>query len=313
MYCPICPHCGAHKTIKFGLPRWKCRRCKRTFRKRRKDIRDRSAIDGYTKDRSTYERLGVRWKVHRSTAYRRVQRALKRKRSLLERTKRNLHLCDGILILDGKHLRIHGKLWTLFVAWDRGLKKPVHYILRKGGEGDVPYWRLLIDLKRLGYAPKGFVSDGILALKELLSELYQDLPHQRCTVHVFLAARAKVATGRKIPERSKHFIELLRVILWSRTLAEAKRRLQQLWRLRGLTASERRALEYIWPTLPQCFVCREKPSRHLHMPRSSNAIENVIGQVEARLKTRRGIKSEASMELLVNELLLQVTEQTINH
>ena len=48
------------------------------------------------------------------------------------------------------------------------------------------------------------------------------------------------------------------------------------------------------------------------LPRSSNAIENVIGQVEARLKTRRGIKSEASMELLVNELLLQVTEQTIN-
>ncbi len=313
MYCPIFPHCGAHKTVKFGLPRWRCNRCKKTFRIRRKDRRDRSAIDGYTKDRSTYRRLAERWKVSPSTAYERVRRALAHRSALLERTKRNLHLCDGILILDGKHLRIHGKLWTLFVAWDRGFKKPVHYILQKGGEGDVPYWRLLVDLKRLGYVPKGFVSDGVSSLKELLSELYPNLPHQRCTVHVFLAARAKVAIGRKIPERSKDFIELLRLILWSQTLSEAKRRTRKLWELHGLTNSERRALEYIWPTLPLCFVCREKRFRHLHLPRSSNAIENVIGQVEARLKTRRGIKSDTSMKLLVNELLLQVSPQTINH
>jgi transposase-like protein len=241
-----------------------------------------------------------------------VQRALKHRQPLLERTKRNLHLCDGILVLDGKHLRIHRKLWTLFVAWDRGFRKPVHFILKKGGEGDVPYWRLLVDLKRLGYAFKGFVSDGIISLKELLSELYPDLPHQRCTVHVFLAARAKVATGRKTTERSKDFIELMRTVLWSRTLQEARRRTQKLWKLHGLTGSERRAIEYVWPALPQCFVCRESRFRHLKLPRSSNAIENVIGQVEARLKTRRGIKSDASMELLVNELLLQVTEQTIN-
>jgi mutator family transposase len=313
MKCPSCPHCNSRKTVKYGWPRWLCRKCRKTFRRRRKDTRDRFAIDGYTKDRSTYERLGVRWKVHRATAYRRVQRALKRKRPLLERTKRNLHLCDGILILDGKHLRIQGKLWTLFVAWDRGLKKPVHFILRKGGEGDVPYWRLLVDLKRLGYPFKGFVSDGIISLKELLLELYPDLPHQRCTVHIFLAARAKVTKGRKVSERTKGFIELLRMILWSRTLIEAKRRTQKLWGLHGLTKSERRALEYVWTTLPQCFICREKRFRHLHLPRSSNAIENVIGQVEARLKTRRGIKSETSMELLVNELLLQVREQSINH
>ena len=313
MFHPKCRHCQSQKTIKHGGKRWLCKRCHRTFALRRKDIRDRAAIDGYTKDRSTYERLGVRWKVHRSTAYRRVQRALKRKQPLLERTKKNLHLCDGVLALDGKHLRIHGKLWTLFVAWDRGFKKPVHYILQKGGEGDVPYWRLLVDLKRLGYVPKGFVSDGILSLKELLSEMYPSLRHQRCTVHVFLGARAKVATGRKTSERAKDFVELLRLILWSRTLAEAKRRAQKLWSVRSLTRSERRAIEYIWPTLPQCFVCREKKFRHLHLPRSSNAIENVIGQIEARLKTRRGIKSDASIDLLANELLLQVTEQTITH
>lgn len=313
MFHPKCPNCRSPKTIKHGGKRWLCKKCGRTFALKRKDVRDRAAIAAYVKDRSTYKRLGERWKVDKSTAYRRVQKALKRRWSLLERTKNNLASCDGILVLDGKHLRIQGKVWTLFVAWDRGFKKPVHCILRKGGEGDVPYWRLLVDLKRLGYVPKGFVSDGILTLKELLSDSYPDLPHQRCVVHVFLAARSKVATGRKIPERSKEFIELLRMILWSQTLAEAKRRTQKLWNIRGLTNSEHRALEYIWPTLTQCFVCCDKRWQYLKLPRSSNAIENVIGQIEVRLKTRRGIKSDTSVELLVNELLLQVSEQTITH
>lgn len=310
---PTCPYCNARKTVKYGWPRWLCQKCRKTFRRRRADTRDRTAIDAYTKDRSTYARLGIRWKVSPSTAYERVKRALVHRPTLLERTRNNLQLCDGVLILDGKHLRIQRKTWTLFVAWDRGFKKPVHYMLRRGGEGDVPYWRLLVDLKRLGYAPKGFVSDGILTLKELLSDLYPELPHQRCTVHVFLAARAKAAKGRNVSERSKEFIELLRIILWSRTLAEAKRRITKLWNTYGLTSNERRAIEYIWLALPQCFICRNRRFRHLHLPRSSNAIENVIGQVEARLKTTRGIKSDASIGLLVNELLLQVTEQTINH
>ena len=310
---PTCPYCNARKTVKYGWPRWLCQKCRKTFRRRRTDTRDRSAIDAYTKDRSTCERLGERWKVHRSTAYRRVLRALHRRSTLLERTKTIISQCDGVLILDGKHLRIHRKLWTLFVAWDRGFKKPVHFIFRKGGEGEVPYWRLLVDLKRLGYPFRGFVSDGIRSLKELLSEQYPDLPHQRCTVHIFLAARAKLAKGKKVSLRSQEFMELLRAILWSRTLREAKRRTMKLWDIRGLTTNERRALKYIWPTLPQCFVCRDQRFRHLHLPRSSNAIENVIGQVEARLKTRRGIKSDVSIELLVNELLLQVREQTINH
>lgn len=313
MNCPSCPNCNSRRTVKYGWPRWLCWKCKKTFRRRRTDTRDRSAIDGYTKDRSTYERLGVRWKVHRSTAYRRVIRALSRRMPLLERTKRNIHVCDGILVLDGKHLRIYGKLWTLFVAWDRGFRKPVHFILKQGGEGDLPYWRLLVDLKRLGYPFKGFVSDGIRSLKALLYEMYPNLPHQRCTVHIFLMARAKLAKGKKTSDRSKDFIELLRLILWSRTLQEAKGRTMKLWNIRGLTSRERRVIEYIWPTLPQCFVCRDSRFKHLKLPRSSNAIENVIGQVEARLKTRRGIKSDLSIQLLVNELLLQVKDQTINH
>lgn len=257
MYHPLCRFCRSPQTIKHGGKRWLCKRCGRTFILKRKDVRDRAAIDAYVKDRSTYQRLGERWKVDKSTAYRRVQRALRRKRPLLERTKKSLASCDDILALDGKHLRIRGKIWTLFVAWDRGFKRPVHYILRKGGEGDVPYWRLLVDLKRLGYVPKGFISDGILTLKELLSELYPSLPHQRCTVHVFLAARSKVATGRKIPERSKEFVGLLRMILWSRTLAESKRRTLRILNVHGLTSSERRAIEFVWPTLPQCFTCRD--------------------------------------------------------
>lgn len=278
----------------------------------RKDVRDRAAIMAYVADRSTYKRLGERWKVHRSTAYRRVRSALKKRETLIVRTRRHLKECDGVLILDGKWIHIQGKLYTCFVAWDRGFKRPVHFLLKEGGERELWYWRLLVDLERLGYKPKAFVSDGILTLKDFLGERYPDLPHQRCTVHVFLSARAKVIGGGRTDDREKDFIELMRRILWSRTLQEAKRRFQKLWQIH-LTRSERRALRFIWPTLPQCFVCREHRWRHLKLPRSSNGIENVIGQVEARLKTRRGNKSLAVSEMLVNDLLLRVEEQTITH
>jgi transposase-like protein len=238
--------------------------------------------------------------------------ALLRRRSLLDRTKRLLSSCDGIAILDGKHIRIQGKLHTLFVAWDRGLGLPIHFMLKDGGEKELWYWKMMTDLKHIGYVPKGFVSDGIVTLKEYLSEAFPDLPHQRCTVHVFLAARAKLGGGGKTSARTDDLIDLVQRILWSGSLSIAKRRFFKLWNTLHLTKKEQTALSFVWSALPECFVCRDRKWRHLHLPRSSNAIENVMGQVEARLKTRRGTKSLASAELLVNELLLQIIPQSIN-
>lgn len=309
---PSCPHCHVRNTVRFGWPRWLCQKCKKTFRRRRDDVRDRSAIDGYTKDRSTYARLGVRWKVHPSTAYRRVKRALEKKNSLLERTKKHLELCDGVLILDGKTIRIRGKLHTCFVAWDRGFTKPVHFLLKEGGEKELWYWRLLLDLENIGYQPKAFVSDGILSLKELVGDRYPALPHQRCAVHVFLAARAKLMSGKAMNERAELFVEKLKQALWSNTIEEAKRLVYRLSSTERLLPGEKAALKLVWSALHGCFVCREPRWLHLKLPRSSNAIENVIGQIEARLKTMRGVKNINSTKTLVNEILLQTKVQTIN-
>ena len=263
-------------------------------------------------DRTSYARLGKRWGVHRSTAYRRVQRALKYRRSLLERTKQFLESCDGVCLLDGKTVRIHGVQHTIFVAWDRGLGKPIHFLLREGGEKELWYWKLLLDLKGIGYHPKAFVSDGILVLKEFLKEAYTSLPHQRCAVHVFLSARAKALPGRP-NERGRMFVELVRLILWSRSLNEAKKRCRYLYAVQTLARRERQALEFVWQTLEDVFICKDQRFKKLHLPRSSNAIENVMGQIEARLKTRRGTKSLEALELLVNNLLVNVEIQTITH
>ena len=310
---PRCPHCKLGRTIKHGGKRWLCKDCQRTFSPERRDVRDRAAIHGYVLDRSTYKRLGERWKVHRSTAYRRVKRALLKRESLLDRTWRNLDRCDGVLILDGKWINIQGILHTCFVAWDRGFKRPIHFLLKEGGEKELWYWRLLLDLEKLGYKPKAFVSDGVLSFKELASDRYPDLPHQRCTVHVFLSARSKIAPGKRTNERGEMFVEILRRILWSRTLKEAERRWRKVWMTKPLKKKERFVLEFIRSALPECFVCRDRKWRALNLPRSSNAIENVIGQAEARLKTRRGNKSLEAATTLLNDLFLRVEEQEITH
>lgn len=313
MFHPSCPHCGSRKTIKYAFPRWKCKQktCNKTFTLRRRDNRDRHAINAYILDRSPYSRLGERWKVHRSTAYRRVQKALKSVSSLLERTRRNLDKCDGICVLDAKHIRIRGIHYTIFVAWDRGLGLPIHFSVHEEGEKELWYWRLLLDLKRIGYEPKGFISDGIMVLKEFLSEQYPNLPHQRCTVHVYLGTKSKIAPGRAKNERKEYLLEMIKDILWSKTLRGANRKLSSLYSTSKLNKKEREALINLWKILPECFVCRDPRWLNLNLPRSSNSIENVMGQIEARLKTRRGSKSLESLTLLVNELLLQVKKQKI--
>ena len=98
-----------------------------------------------------------------------------------------------------------------------------------------------------------------------------------------------------------------------KTIEKAEQRFQKLWNMKRLTRGERSALKYIYPALKDCFVCRDPRWEYLNLPRSSNAIENVIGNIEARLKTRRGNKSLIACEALVNDILLRVEEQTITH
>lgn len=313
MFHPRCATCGSPKTIKWGGKRWRCNKCGGTFRLKRSDVRDRAALAGYVLDRSTYSRLGERWKVDRSTAYRRVLRALTRCRSLLERTKRMLKKTDGVCLLDGKHVSVHGKTFTVFVAWDRGLGRPIHFLLKEGGEKELWYWRLMVDLRHAGYEPKAFVSDGFMALKEFIAASYPGLPHQRCAVHVFLRARSLIARGGFLrTERASLLVELLKRVIWSRTLASARKRLARVASVLGLSPGERRAIRFVSDALGECFVAVDPRWKHLHLPRSSNAIENAIGQIEARLKTRRGSKSAASLERLVNELVLRVKRQVTN-
>lgn len=109
------------------------------------------------------------------------------------------------------------------------------------------------------------------------------------------------------------FIEILRNILWSSTLEEARQRFFKTLEVLDLTYREREVLQFIYPALKDCFICRDPAFLSLRLPRSSNAIENVIGHIEARFKTRRGNKSIIACEALINDILLRVGEQTITH
>lgn len=269
-------------------------------------------VEAYVGDGTTYARLGRRWDIHRSTAYRRLMKALGDRCTLLSRTRRRLSKCDGVCFLDAKHLRLKGTTFTIYVAWDRGFGRPVHFLLKEGGETDLWYWRLLVDLKHLEYVPKAFVSDGYPALRAFISDAYPDLPHQRCIVHVFMWMRSVIAPGKRAGVREQLFVGLARDILWSRSLAMAKRRLEKLEALESLLPKERKALSIMENALEQAFTYAGPRWKHLHLPRSSNAIENVMGQIEARLKTRRGAKSFAATKALLNEVLLRVKRQIIN-
>ncbi len=312
MYAPKCPFCGCSKSVKCGLPRRRCGSCRRTFRVRQKKRRLRAVVESYVGDGTSYARLALRWGVSRSTAYRRLARALDGRAAPLDRTRRILGGCDGVCVLDGKHLRVGGLPFTIYVAWDRGVGVPIHAVVLAGGESDLGYWKLLTGLRHAGYAAKAFVSDGYPALMSFVAANFPDLPHQRCVVHAFMWVRSVVAPGKRSGWRKDAFVELARQVLWSDGLGEARLRLEAIAGVKGLGPKERRAVGIMRNALADTFTAGDPRWLHLNLPRSSNAIENVMGQIEARLKTRRGAKSFAASKSLVNEILLRVKRQVIN-
>ncbi|MBI2453197.1 transposase, partial [Candidatus Peregrinibacteria bacterium] len=58
-------------------------------------------------------------------------------------------------------------------------------------------------------------------------------------------------------------------------------------------------LQWFWETLPNAILCL---SYKENIPRTTNLLENLNGQIKQRIKTMRGVKSEKSLHNLLKIL-----------
>jgi len=73
------------------------------------------------------------------------------------------------------------------------------------------------------------------------------------------------------------------------------RKLQIFWQ----SPKEKYILDWFWKILPNAIMCL---SFEENVPRTSNLLENLNGQIEQRLKTFRGVKSEQSLNKILKIL-----------
>ncbi len=226
----------------------------------------------------------------------------------LEFFKRHRECASGILLLDGKFLKIRGAERCEHFAFDTALGLVNSWM--DDTENSTAYWHMYAELKKEGYPLRAIVSDGHSGIAKLTAE--ENIPHQRCVFHLlqdlryFLGIRNDEISGNWI------LFQRLRHILMSPTLEKLVENLEFFRRYTSLLFVHKKSiLKWFYKNL-------EAATMHFSfidgdVPRTNNQMENFIGQVEQRLKTMRGFKSEISAKYTLNAIFASLRKHPFTH
>ncbi|MDP2691516.1 MAG: transposase [bacterium] len=215
----------------------------------------------------------------------------------LVRLRRVLSRASGILIMDGKFVRILGKSHCLHVAYDTAVGV-VNYAL-DDSENATGYAVMMNLLKKEGYKPLAVVSDGHWGIRTVAQDW--NLPHQRCVFHLLRELKKMLVVRGELYGASQVLYSRMKGIWKAKTLEIMADRVNQLRKISFCFHGKRHreALRWFWNHLHDATLHFSFGGT---VPRTSNDLERLNGQIEARIKTMRGVKSKASLRNLIKIL-----------
>jgi transposase-like protein len=255
----------------------------------------------YLLDRSTYRRVGTRQAVCHTTALRALQRAIG------DMEYQHKGWSSGFVVLDGKRLSIKGREWCEYLVLDSEGDLLIR-ALEPGKECAVVYGELLGQLKADGLIVSAAVTDGLPGLRKVLRNL--SVIHQRCHVHLLRDLR----TGLRLTTRHRHkrltpANRQKRILYgYAKLLLQATRETFELrlYHLTRCVAQNHFCLNPIQLQALRRFLRGAQSAFwHFHddrIPTTTNAVENYIGRLEARLKTMRGFKNPDNADRVLRAL-----------
>lgn len=250
-------------------------------------------------DRSTLRRIEERTNKSHFNHWKLSQKYAEHIPSPLEYLKAHLKKASGVLLWDGKYVNILGEEHCIHIAYDTILG-PVDYFVDVT-ENKTAYGYIFARLKAIGYEVRCSVSDGHGGLVSLFDE--ESIPHQRCIFHLLQDLDRKLTIRGAMPHGNNVLYSRLKYIFKSSTLEVLVERVEW-FRVYSApffhTHLQRETLQWFWEVLPNAIM-------HLsfeegEVPRTNNLLENFNGQIEARLKTFRGVKSLSSLEKILKIL-----------
>ena len=216
--------------------------------------------------------------------------------SPLENYVRNKEKASGIVLLDATFTKVKGEDRSIMLAYDTGIGIIDYWI--DVTENKTAYHYLLQRLDEAGYQILCVISDGHFSLLPAIEE--RGLPHQRCIFHLLKNLRKNLTKEGNWKKPKDHILySRIKGILKTNKIEDLPERLDQFRRFQNVFPGRDEIFDWFWTILPSAITHLSYEEK---VPRTTALIENINGQIKARIKTMRGMKSERSLNNLLKIL-----------
>jgi len=160
-------------------------------------------------------------------------------------------------------------------------------------ENKQAYGYILTKLVEIGYKPICIVSDGHWAVKTLCEE--EKIPQQLCVFHLLRYLRDQLSDHGELLKGNKVLYSRIKGILKSYSIESLENKVQNFRKIavHFETPRQKQVVSWFFKILPRAVI---HLSFEENVPSTTGLLENINGQIRARLKTFRGVKSQDSLE-----------------
>lgn len=256
----------------------------------------KDAIRRVVEDNTSYRRVSDRLGASPATIFLWVDAFGLRAKTPLEIAKELRPQWGGILQVDCKPVSISGQKATVFVAVDVETHDPFHFDLVPA-EDQESARRFLRTIKEvLQYPARGIVTDlgkGRLFVG-LMEQLFPQVPHQACVIHFLRYVHTRLPRSTKSAYYQQN--EFLRFYFKELLCCSSHHNAEKMF-LRLIAMEPLFPANYhktIFRSLKKNFQLLTAHLSYDHLPRDTNVVENVIKQLNMKLKLLHGFKTHQS-------------------
>lgn len=260
-------------------------------------VRSRRSAEKWLLDRSTLRRIEEKTTKSHMAHWKLSQKYADHIPSPLENLKLNLAKASGILLLDGIHVKIKGDDNCVHIAYDTGIGVVDYW--QDCTENKQAYGYILARLAAVGYQLICVVSDGHWGVKSLCEA--DQIPHQRCMFHVLKYLKDWLSDRGELRNGNKVLYSRIKGILKSSSIESVETRVCNFRSIIHCfqTPRQKQVIRWFFNVVPNAVL---HLSFEENVPRTTNLLENLNGQIRARLKTFRGVKSHESLNKILKIL-----------
>ena len=310
-----CPSCSSLRTKKNGtiqskikttrgyvnkcIQRYYCIDCKSSFTSYGKNVRKKISdsykediVNDYVLSKSSLRDIAKRYKIGKSVILNWLEK-ISTNYPEIKNTINTDNDWSGLLLLDGKEIKNNGNKRTLLLAVDAINKKPISYMICEK-ENKIYTKSFLNELKQIYPVKiKGITTDfgkGKCFLK-VISETFPNVPHQICLVHYSRYVWLFIPRTRRSEFffRNKMLKQLIKKIIFADTRENSKYWLNKLNYYKPFFRAKYH--ERFIRSVNRNYKYLTERFEYNFLPTNTNVVENVIRQLERKLKNMDGIKS----------------------